>query len=142
MSVHKISGPVRIQQVPESLKALMRQILAIEKALSRRVGQQDVDSPVPLQRKPKLPDPAVHLRLGILVDSRLIPHGTSQTEDPYTLVDIDGIFHTDTPLRRRLVIAVVVISMDIENRTFHKSSEKGKVLGSQIPAGQNQIHPV
>lgn len=142
MPVHKISGPVRIQQVPESLKALMRQILAIEKTLSRRVGQQDVDSPVSLQRKPQLPDPAVHLRLSILVDSRLIPEGTSQTEDSYTLVDIDGIFHADTALRRGLGIAVVVISMDIENRTFYKSGEKREVLRRQIPAGQNQIHPV
>ena len=142
MTMDKIGRPIPVQQGTERFKPSVGHIVAVVETVGGRVGQEDIESSVILQPPPELPYPPAHLGLGILMFPRLIPHGTSKPQYPDPFVYVDPVFDTDTPVGRRLLVAVVMISVHIQNRSVRKGSKKRQILRFQIPTGEDQVDPL
>ena len=54
VAMHKIAGVVPLEQGVECPEAGVRQVLSIPELVGRGMGQQDVESAVPLKLKPQL----------------------------------------------------------------------------------------
>ena len=85
---------------------------------------EDVKAAVDQNLKPQLAYTAAHLLLCILETAGTVTHGTAETENADSLVDINGIVNADTALRRGPQIPFVVISMNVQNRDGGHSREE------------------
>ena len=69
-----------------------------------------------------------------------VAHGTAKSEDTDPFVDIEIIIHTDAALGRGHFILVIVVSVNIENRTVRQCYQKTEISGTQIPAGDDKVN--
>ena len=95
---------------------------------------------MPEKLQPELPHPVLHLPLRILEFPGAITHRTAKPQNPHSLVNIDLIVNTDTPVRRDLPVFLIMVPVYIQNRHGCKSRQKGKISGIQVSAGNNQIN--
>ena len=81
-----------------------------------------------------------HLPLRILILPGLISHGTAESHDADTLMNINFIVNADASVRWDPFIFVIMISMYIQNGSRSKRCKKGKIPRIQIPAGNDQVN--
>ena len=81
-----------------------------------------------------------HLPLRILILPGLISHGTAESHDADTLMNINFIVNADASVRWDPFIFVIMISMYIQNGSRSKRCKKGKIPRIQIPTGNNQVN--
>ena len=88
----------------------------------------------------KFEDSVPHLPLRILILPGLISHGTAESHDADTLMNINFIVNADASVRWDPFIFVIMISMYIQNGSRSKRCKKGKIPRIQIPAGNDQVN--
>ncbi len=140
MAVHKIAGPVLVQQFCKRLKALVRAVRPVVQAQGRRMRQQNVKPTVAPQRQPQAFAPPLHFLLGILERPLFITDRPAQPQHAHAAVFINGIFHADAAFRRRLLISSVMVAVHIQHRRPAEGGQKREVLRRHIPAGEDQVH--
>ena len=139
MTMNKETGLVLVHQSIEYLESLMGKIPSVVKLVGGGVCQQNIKSFFTEKFEAKLFYTFDHFFFRILVYSRLVAHGTSQTEDAYTFMLINLILDANTAFRRDPFIFIIMITVYIQYRCRGKSGEKRKISGVQIPAGEYQI---
>jgi hypothetical protein len=117
----------------ECTESLVRQITSVVKLVGRSMCKQDIESAMPKKREPEFPDPPPHLAFCILVDSRLVAHGSSEPEDPHALINVNAVFDADTALRGTHFVLIIMVAADIEDRGLGKSDQKRKIIWVEIP---------
>ena len=142
MPVEKIFRPVLIHQFQESFKSLMGKVSSVVDAVRRGVGDKNIESPVPEKFRPQSSDTAPHFPFCILPASGFVSHGAAQSQDPHAFMYIDLIVNADAALRGDPFVFIVMVSMDIKHRYSCKRSKERKIVGIQIPAGNDKIDPL
>ena len=113
----------------------MDEIFSVSQGKSGSVGQQNIKSMVYHKLIFQAKDTTLHLLFGIHVLPVLVRVTASQSQNPYSLVDIDPVIDTDTSLRRNLIIIIVMISVHIKQRKIRTADEERQVVGVQISTG-------
>ena len=135
-------GLILVQHPVKGPEAGMGQVGAGHHVLARRMGQQNIKSLFKIQLWGQPYGPQIHLPVGVLMGALLIAHGAPQAYDTQALILIVLPVDTGAAQRRVLFIVPVVVAMDIEHRAVGKGSQKGQVMGFQVPAGEDQVHPL
>jgi hypothetical protein len=142
MSMDKITGSELLQQIPEPFESGMGKVLPVSYFPGGRVGDQNIKAFFPPDAWQQFQNPPVHLILGILVCPRFVTHGTAEPHKTNSLIFKNFPVNTDTAFRRRLLIAVIMIPVDIENRSGKKCGQEGKIMGVKIPTGEDHIDSI
>lgn len=124
MSMKEIGGAVPLHKCAEGLESRVGQALSVAQAPGRGVGDQHVEAPAPQELEPETQDSQAHLLFRVLMRAGLIAHGTAQAQKTDAPVDIDPILDADTALRRCVLIAGVMVSVDVKDGTVEKGSQK------------------
>ena len=140
MAVDEILGFVFFHQRTETFKTLMGKIFPVVEPPGGGMGQKNIEAFVADQFHPEFPDAGPHFFFGVLVRAVAVAHGTAKSEDTDPFVDIEIIIHTDAALGRGHFILVIVVSVNIENRTVRQCYQKTEISGTQIPAGDDKVN--
>ena len=130
---------ILFDQATEDFKALMRKISGIIQLISRSMRDKNIKSPSPEYLWKKFEYSVPHLPLCILILPGLISHGTAESHDADTFMNINFIINADASVRWDLFIFVIMISMYIQNGSRSKRCKKGKIPRIQIPTGNDQV---
>jgi hypothetical protein len=104
--------------------------------------EQDIESAVPKERKPKPPDPPPHLAFCILVVSWFVAHRSAKSKYTHAFIDINFVFDADTALWRMRLIFVIMVAADIEDGSFGKGDQKGEIIRIEISCRENQVNTI
>ena len=133
MPMEKKFRLILLKKRPEHLKPLMGQIHPVIELVRRRMSHQNIEPPMPEQLKPKLPHPVLHLPLRILEFPGAVSHRPSKPKDTHPLMDINLIINANAPVRRNLLVFLIVVPVYIQDRHGRKSRQERKILSFLDP---------
>ena len=122
----------------EAFKAPVRQVLQVVQTVGRRVRQQDVKAAASSELGRKVFDARLHLLFGVHIFSLAVAVGAAQTQNAQTVHIDQPVVGADTALRLTAE-RVVVVAVDIDQRTVRQRHQKLNVFGTQIAAREDQI---
>ena len=125
MAVNHVARVIAIHHIQKGFKPDMRQIGVVAQMARGGMGQQNIDAAAAPEFEAQTIDALAHFPFGVLVDPSVIAHGTAEAENAKTADGHDMIFDALAALRRMLVISVVVVAADIEDR---RGGEAGETL--------------
>jgi hypothetical protein len=146
--MNHIFGLVFFKKREKAFKAGVAGILAIVDPICRGVCYQNITAPFSLQLPPEPANPFDHLLFGILVrwsavnGMVVIFDGSSQAHNTQPLEDHKLILNAVAAFRRLLFVMMVMIAVNIEERSFDHGNEKGEVFAFQVAAGYDKINPL
>lgn len=140
VSMRHDAGMMFFDEMPETEKTAMRKILVVSQIKGGGVCKQDIYTLMTPKLEPKSADTLAHLLLCVLVRPLVVAHAAAQPQNSDAVMDIDGIFDTDTALGGILGIANVMVAMDVEDGRTGEAGEKGKVRSRQVSAGEHKFN--
>ena len=69
----------------------------------------------------------------------MVPHAAAESQNPQTFIIIDPVVNVNAAFRRHRQIALIVVALDIEQRTVDHRFQKFQIPVIQIPAGDNEV---
>ena len=129
MAVNHDSGMIPIQQRTEALETPVSQILLIAQATDGGMGQEDIKTAGGPELTAEGEDPAGHILLRIHIHHPgTIADGTAEPKDPDATDQDDLPVGTETAFGRLLLIMVIMIPMDIDDRRAGKTGQKRRKI--------------
>ena len=140
MAVNNDRGAILMKERFETLKAPVSQIRLIPDAGDGGMGEENVEAAGRLQLVPEVPDSGGHLLLREHGGAAgPIAHAAAQPEDPNSLHQDNMAFGADAALGGPFVVMLIMIAVNIDDRSGAEAGHIAEVGGGEIPGGKNQI---
>ena len=106
----------------------MGRVVSVVYSVGGGVGDKNIEAAMEQKPGKQFSDSPEHFLLGILVGAVPVTHRAAQSQNTEALMTENRILNADTAFRRRLLIAVIVVAMDIKHRHLGEGSKKGEIL--------------
>ena len=137
--MEQILGLIFIQQLQQGLKAPMGPVQPIPHAVGRRMGDHNIHTTRPPERKAQAADAAAHLSFGVLIRTGMIAAAAAQAQNTKAIILHDPVIDAVAALRGMVQVGGIVVAGDIQHRAAGHGDQKLQIVIIQIAAGDDEI---